>query len=103
MSAGRAPPDDAWRQRPAFAALKTFFAILRHGHFTEAIARGEGGVWAMRFVSGDGRNIVVAWTTAATKPPAPPALPFKAAKCLDLHGREIPAPAQLSGDPVYFI
>ena len=96
-------PDDAWRQRPAFAALKTFFAILRHGHFTEAIARGEGGVWAMRFVSGDGRNIVVAWTTAATKPPAPPALPFKAAKFLDLHGREIPAPAQLSGDPVYFI
>jgi len=96
-------PDDVWRRRPAFTALRAFFAILRHGHFTEAIARGEKGVWAMRFVSGDGRNIVVAWTTAATKPPAPPAIPFKATKVLDLHGREIPAPALLSGDPVYFI
>lgn len=96
-------PDALWRRRPAFTALQTFFRILRHGHFTEALARGDKDVWAMRFVSGDGRNIVVAWTTAATNPPAPPAIPFKPTKCLDLHGREISTPAKLTGDPVYFI
>ena len=96
-------PGDAWRRRPAFLALQAFFAILRHGHFTQTISRGADGVWALRFVSGEGRNIVVAWTTATTNPPAPPVLPFKATKVFDIRGIEIPSPAKLSGDPVYFI
>ncbi|MGI5869195.1 MAG: lipopolysaccharide kinase InaA family protein [Kiritimatiellia bacterium] len=96
-----ARPDDAWRRRPAYTALRNFFDILRHAHYTEALARGENGVWAMRFVSGEGGNIVVAWN-ATDAEAAPPALPFKVAKTLDLHGREIPAPAHLTGEPVYF-
>lgn len=93
--------NDTWRERPAFKALKVFFKVFKHGHFTRAILRGENNAWAMQFVSGDGKNIIAAWSSDTSATPPTPAMPFKATKAIDMYGTEIPIPAKLSNEPVY--
>lgn len=90
-----------WRGRPAFKALKVFFRVFRHGHYTNAIMRGENGAWAMQFVSGDGRYIIAAWSSAEAEHQPLPELSFKPTRAIDMYGNEIPLPQKLSPTPVY--
>ena len=95
--------DDDWRERPAFKVLKVFFRMFKHGHYTQAIRRGEGNVWAMKFVSCEGPTIVAAWCSDPSTNAPIPALGFKPAKVIDLYGNAIPIPQYLTGDIVYLI
>ncbi len=96
-------PNDEWRERPAFKALKVFFKRFKHAHFTQAIRRGEQDVWAMQFASSDGHYLVAAWTSNPNASPLLPKLPFKISQALDMYGNEIPIPEHLSSDPVYLL
>lgn len=93
---------DVWRQRPAFRILKSFFSQLLHAHFVDALAKGEQGIWALRFVNQDGHNVAVLWSSNPTPTP-PPALPFTPTEVLDAFGNPIDFPSSLSGDPIYCI
>ncbi len=96
-------PNDLWRERPAFKALKVFFKRFKHAHFTQTIRRGEEDVWAMQFASSSGHYIVAAWTSNASASPLFPAIPFKVSQALDMYGNEIPIPERLTSDPVYLL
>ncbi len=96
-------PSDVWRERPAFKALKLFFNLLKHAHFTNAIRRGEQDVWAMKFASSTGQYIVAAWSSSPDGAPWIPELPFKVSKALDLYGNTIPIPERLSSEIVYLL
>ena len=69
----RPDPAAAWRERPAFLALRQLFAALRHGNFTDAPLRGDGpgGAWLLRFLDRDGRRLAIAWSTAPRDADAP--------------------------------
>jgi hypothetical protein len=95
-------PEAPWRGRPAFRALKFFFKLFRHGHYTKAILKGEKDAWMMQFVSGEGDNIAVAWSSSKTDAHEPlPPIPFKYSKVYNLYGEEIQKPASLGADPIY--
>ena len=51
-------PDAEWRGRAAFKALRFFFRLFKHGHYTRAILTGEKEAWAFQFVSGDRKSVV---------------------------------------------
>lgn len=104
---GTAPePSSAWRERPAFLALRQLFAALRHGNFTDAPQRGDGpdGAWLLRFLDRDGRRLAVAWTTAPrdADAPTPALLGFEPREARDLYGAPVLPFHPISGRPVYY-
>ena len=102
----RPDPSAAWRERPAFLALRQLFAALRHGNFTDAPLRGDGpdGAWLLRFLDRDGRRLAIAWTTAPrdADAPSPDRLGFEPREARDLYGAPVLPFHPVSGRPVYY-
>lgn len=96
----------AWRERPAFHALRWLFEALRHGHFTDAPLRGGApdGVWLLRLLDRDGRRLAVAWTTAGRDADAPSssALGFEPREARDLFGAPVLPFHPICGRPMYY-
>jgi len=91
-----------WRPRPAYAALKTFVALLGDAAFVEKLQAADG-TWALRFESPAAGDVVMAW---AHPGPAEFTPPFAAASMLSLDGREQPATrgaVSLTGRPIYLV
>ncbi len=98
-------PGAPWRERPAFAALRFFFAALRHGNYAGAPLRGgDRGAWLLRFVDRDGRRLAVAWAAgdAPADAPSPALLGFAPRTARALDGAPADPAAPLSGAPRYY-
>lgn len=97
-----AKPDAEWRGRAAFKALRFFFRLFKHGHYTRAILTGEKEAWAFQFVSGEGDNILVAWSSAKPGKHQPmPQIPFKHTKVYNMCGEETLLSSHLDPEPIY--
>ena len=98
-------PGGEWRERPAFAALRFFFAALRHGSFADAPLRsGDRGVWLLRFEDRNGRRLAVAWATGPEPLllPSPAPLGFAPRDVRAMDGSPADPAAPLTGAPRYF-
>ncbi|MBR1609856.1 MAG: hypothetical protein IJ678_09615, partial [Kiritimatiellae bacterium] len=97
---------DAWRERPAFGAMRFLFRALREADFADAPRRGDGPhrTWLLRFIGRDGGRVAVAWTAdgASAPPPSDSDLGFEPTLVCDRAGVPVLPLLPLSGSPLWF-
>lgn len=92
-----------WRERPAYKALQTFYALFTGAHFTHACISEKNKTWILYFRDDQERCMAVVWTSETKSEKQITKLDFEYKRVIDMYGDMIDSPKVFTEDVVYYI